>query len=99
MKKSSSPNETTRSAAAHNRLLRMFRFGVVISAAMVVLSLFSHITTHLVNRLGKGQEQTATAGKIQDKTLQAYEKPHFKVFNNLFVSDAIASPPGVPPAC
>lgn len=98
MENFSSPNETTRSPASPNRLLRMFRFGVVISAAMVVLSLFSNLTTHLMSKLGKAEEPTANAEKTQTNTLQAYEKPDFKTFNNLFVSEAIAvGPPGILP--
>jgi len=68
-----------------------FRFGAVISAAAVVLSLFSGLVTQLGSKMGATEEQVKNMEEANARL--PYEAPSFQLFKNMFVSDAKAGLP------
>jgi hypothetical protein len=67
----------------------LYRYSVVLSAVLAVVSVFSDLGTRIGNRLWMKSEQVASSD--MNKALLPYESPSFHVFDGVFISDAKAS--------
>src|SRR6185369_6062779 len=93
----SSKKATSSQATAKSSTPATYRFGAVLSAAAVVLSLFSGLVTQLGSKMGATEEQVKNMEEASARL--PYEAPTFQLFKNIFVSDATAGAPPCSYAC
>jgi hypothetical protein len=87
MKENSSPKNHSANEKIKSAGKRLYHYGVVFSAAMVVLSLLNNLGAQLANKFGSSKEHALANSRADSKLV--YEKPAFSIFSSV-VSEAKA---------
>lgn len=89
MKKSDTPSEPISKKTSPIGFL-IYRYSVIVSAALTILSFASDLGTRISNKIWLRNEEIKAAATGKD--LIPYESPSFHLLKGVVVNEALASP-------